>query len=114
MLNFGIPNRSQSTDIEQNSNDDISNFLTSVQSLVKVNCHNSRTNDDIVVKLVPVAKLNRKNKTKLKINYDVIARYCDVTVTFPKYDQFGAIQKLQSGRIVCKTSIITTFRITTL
>ena len=31
-------------------------------------------------------------------NYDVIA-------IFPIYDQFGAIRKPDSGRMVCKTSI---------
>ena len=30
---------------------------------------------------------------------------CDVIVIFPIYGQFGAIQKLDSGRIVCKTYI---------
>ena len=30
---------------------------------------------------------------------------CDVIVFFPIYDQFGAIQKPNSERIVCKTYI---------
>ena len=30
---------------------------------------------------------------------------CDVIVIFPIYGQFGAIRKLDSGRIVCKTYI---------
>ena len=30
---------------------------------------------------------------------------CDVIAIFPIYDQFGAIWKLDSGRIVCKTYI---------
>ena len=30
---------------------------------------------------------------------------CDVIVVFPIYDQFGAIWKPDSGRIVCKTYI---------
>ena len=30
---------------------------------------------------------------------------CDVFVIFPIYGQFGAIRKLDSGRIVCKTYI---------
>ena len=46
------------------------------------------------MKLGPVIKLDRKNKT----NYDVI-------VTFPIYDQLEAIQKLNSGLLVCKTYI---------
>ena len=28
---------------------------------------------------------------------------CDVIIIFPIYVQFGAIQKSDSGRIVCKT-----------
>ena len=30
---------------------------------------------------------------------------CDLIVIFPIYGQFGAIQKQDSGRIVCKTYI---------
>ena len=30
---------------------------------------------------------------------------CDVIVIFPIYGQFGAMRKLDSGRIVCKTYI---------
>ena len=30
---------------------------------------------------------------------------CDVIVIFPVYGQFGAIQKPDSGRIVCKTYV---------
>ena len=31
---------------------------------------------------------------------------CDVIIILPIYGQFGGIQKLDSGRIVCKTYII--------
>ena len=51
-----------------------------------------------------VTKLDRKNKRMSKtFDDDVISGYCDVIVIFPIYDQFGAIQKPDSGRIVCKT-----------
>ena len=30
---------------------------------------------------------------------------CDVIIIFPIYDQFGAIRKPDSGRIVCKTYV---------
>ena len=30
---------------------------------------------------------------------------CDVIMIFPIYGQYGAIRKLNSGRIVCKTYI---------
>ena len=36
------------------------------QSLIKENCHNSRTSDDINMKLGPVPKLDKKNKTMSK------------------------------------------------
>ena len=42
---------------------DISNFRISGQSLIKENCHNSRTSDDIDMKLGPVTKLDKKTKT---------------------------------------------------
>ena len=57
---FGIPN---SPDIGQNADLGISDFLTSGQSLIKDNCHNSRSSDDIDRKLGPVTKLDKKNKT---------------------------------------------------
>ena len=44
----------------------ISHFRISGQSLMKVNCHNSRTSDDIGMKLEPVAKLDKRNKTTSK------------------------------------------------
>ena len=56
----------QSPDIEQNSDRGIFNFWISGQSLTKVNCHNSRTSDDIEMKLVPVAKLEKTNKQRQK------------------------------------------------
>ena len=44
---FGIPNQLQSPDIGQNSDGCISNFQISGPSLIKENCHNSRTSRDI-------------------------------------------------------------------
>ena len=60
---FGIPNLAQSPDIGQNSNGDISDYQSSGQSLKKENCHNSRTSDDTDMKLGPVIKLDKRNKT---------------------------------------------------
>ena len=59
----------------------ISDFQISGQSLIKRNCQNSRTSDNIDLKLVPVTKLDKRNKTTLKKfdddaiseNYDFIA-----------------------------------------
>ena len=45
------------------SDEGISDFWISGQSLIKGNCHNSRTSDGIDMKLGPVTKLNKRNKT---------------------------------------------------
>ena len=58
------------------------------------------------MKLGSVTKLDEKNKTmSKKIDDDAMSANCDVTAIFPIYGQFGAIQKLHSGCIVCKTYI---------
>ena len=67
---FGIHNLPQSPDIGQNSDGGISDFRISGQSLIKENSHNSRTSDDIDIKLGPVTKLDKKSKTTSK-NFDV-------------------------------------------
>ena len=58
--------RPQSPDIGQNSNGGISDFRVSGQSLLKENYHNFRTSDDIDMKLGPVPKLDKRDKTTLK------------------------------------------------
>ena len=58
------------------------------------------------MKLGPVTKLDKKNKTtSKKFGDEVMSANCDVTVIFPIYGQFGAIQKPNSRSIVCKTYI---------
>ena len=58
------------------------------------------------MKLGPVTKLDKINKTTSKKFYDdVMSSNCDVIVIFPIYGQFGAIRKPYSGGIVCKTYI---------
>ena len=59
------------------------------------------------MKLRPVTKLDKRNKVTLKkkTEDDAMSANCDVTVIFPIYGQFGAIQKPDSGHIVCKTYI---------
>ena len=57
---FGVPDFPQSPDIGQNSDGGISNFQISGQSLLKENDHNSRTSDDIDIKLGQVTKLNKR------------------------------------------------------
>ena len=76
------------------------------QSLIKPNCQNSRTSDDNDMKFRPVTKLDKRNKILAKkFDDDIMSANCDVIVIFLIYDQFGAIQKPDSGCIVCKTYI---------
>ena len=83
----------------------ISYFRISAQSLLKENCHNSRTSDDIDMKLGPLTKIDKRNKATSKKNKkkkddDIMPANCDAIVIFQIYGQFGAIQKPDSGRIV--------------
>ena len=58
------------------------------------------------MKLGPVTKLDKKNKTtSKKFDNDIMSQNCDVIVIFPIYSQFGAIRKPNSGCIVSKTYI---------
>ena len=76
----------------------MSNFRISGQSLRKENWHNSRNRDDIDMKLGPVTKLDKRNKTtSKKIDDDVMLENWEVIVIFLIYGQFGAIQKPDSG-----------------
>ena len=96
----------QSPDIGQKSDGDISDFRISGQSLSKVNCHNSRTSNDVDKKLGSVTKIDKRNKTtSKKFDNVVMSANCDVVVIFPIYGQSGAIRKLDPGGIVCKTYI---------
>ena len=56
--------------------------------------------------LGPVTKLDKRNKTtSADFDNDVVLTNCDAIRIFPIYGQFGAIQKPDSGRIICKTYI---------
>ena len=82
----------------------ISDFWISGQSLIKGNCHNSRTSDGIDMKLGPVTKLDKGNKTKpKKFDHEVRSQNCDVIVIFSIYCQFGGIRNPDSGCLVCKS-----------
>ena len=51
------------------------------------------------MKIGPVTKLDKRNKTTLKkFNNDVILGNCDIIANFPIYGQFGAISMSGSGR----------------
>ena len=60
---FSIPYSLQSPDIGQNSDGGISNFWIPGQSLIKENCHNSRTSDDKNIKLAPVTDFKNVKKS---------------------------------------------------
>ena len=93
----------QYPDIRQNADGGISDFWISGQSLIKEDCHNSRTSDDIDMKLGAVTKLYERNKTtSKKFNSEVMLENFDVIVIFPICGQFGAIRKPDSGRTDCK------------
>ena len=96
----------QSSDIGQNSDGGISDFRISGQSFIKENCHSSWVSDDIDMKLGPVNKLDKRNKTgsKKTCRWPHVSNY-GVIIIFPIYCQFGAIRKPDSGLIVCKTNI---------
>ena len=69
--------------MEKISDEGISDFWISGQSLIKGNCHNSRTSDGIDMKLGPVTKLDKRNKTKSKkFDHDVMPQNCDVIAIF--------------------------------
>ena len=92
----------------------ISIFWNSAQSLIKEKCHNSRTSNDIDMKLGPLLKLGKRNtmskkKKKKKNDNDIISANCEVIVIFMIY-QSGAIWKFNFGCMICKTfSLIETF-----
>ena len=110
MLNLvSLTFRYITTDIGQNSDGAIFDFRIFGQSLIKENCHNSRTSDDIGMKLRPVTKRTKRNKTTSK----KMAGMCEVIVIFPFYGQFEKIREPDSGHIVCETfSLIVTFYLT--
>ena len=58
------------------------------------------------MKLGPVTNLNKRNITmSKKIDDGVMSTSCEIVFIFLIYDQFGAIRKPDSGRMVCKTKI---------
>ena len=72
----------KSPDIWQNANGDISNLRVSSQSLTNKNCCNSRASNDIDMKFGAVTKLDKRNMTVKKIDYDVMLAHCDIIVIF--------------------------------
>ena len=58
------------------------------------------------MKLGPVTKLDKRNKTtSKKFDVDVMSENCDVIVIFWIFGQFGAIRRLDFGYRVCKSYV---------
>ena len=67
------------------------------QSLIKENCHNSRTSHDINTRLGPVTILGKINKATLKrTGDDPMSVNRDFIIIFSSYGQLGAIGKPDS------------------
>ena len=71
-------------------------FPISGQSLIKENCHNSKTSDDIDMKLGPVTKLDQRNKMTLK---NLAMTPCSQIVTSLLFFQFIANLEQSGSRI---------------
>ena len=58
------------------------------------------------MKLGPVSKLDKRNKTTSK-NFDdyIMSGNCDVIVIFQIFGQFGAVRRQDSGHRVCKSYV---------
>ena len=73
----------QSPDIKQNSDEGLSDFRISSQSLIKINCHNYRTSKDIDIEFGPVTKLDKRDKAISKnIDSGVMLVNWDAAVFF--------------------------------
>ena len=59
------------------------------------------------MKLGPVTKLDKRNKTtSKKFDDNVMSENCDVIVIFRIFGQFGAIGRPDSGERVCKSYVL--------
>ena len=65
-VKLGVPNSASLYTLGQTQTGVISNFQISGQSFIKVNCHNSRTSDDIDMKLGPATKIDKRNMATSK------------------------------------------------
>ena len=58
------------------------------------------------MKLGPVTKLGKKNKTALKnFDDDVMSENCNVTVIYQIFCQFGVVQMLDCGHKISKSYV---------
>ena len=106
---FSICNLPQSPDIGRNWDRGISDFRISGQSFLKENWHNSRTRNDIDMKLGPVTKLEKRNKTMSK---NLTVRSCWQMVTSLSFFQFMANMEQSRSWIQDAQSVKLTFSLT--
>ena len=76
----------------------ISRFL--VKSPINKNCQNSRTNDDIDLKLEPVTKLDKRHTISKKFDNDIVLGNFDVIITFTISGCFRANWNPDYGHMV--------------
>ena len=58
------------------------------------------------MKLTPVTKLDKRNKTtSKKFDYEIMSKNCGVIVIFWTFGQFGAVRRSDSGHRVCKSHV---------
>ena len=82
-----------------NSDEGVSGFQISGESLINENCHNSRNSNKIDIELGPVTKLDNKNTvTSKKFDSNFMSTNYVVIIIFVIYDEFVAIRKPDSGR----------------
>ena len=93
-----IPNLPQSSDIGQKSEAGISDFRISCKFLAKANCHDSRTMDDIDMKLGPVTKLYKRYKIMSKKKLTITS--CRQIVTSLSISRFVANLEQSPSRIL--------------
>ena len=56
------------------------------------------------MKLGPVTKIDKRNKTtSKKFDDDFMSEHCDAIVIIRIFGQFGAVQRPDSGHKVCKS-----------
>ena len=59
------------------------------------------------MKLGPVTKLDKRNKTtSKKFDDNVMSENCDVIVIFRIFGNFGAVWRLDSGHRVCRSYVL--------
>ena len=93
---------------EKDDDHDNSDLRILGQSLIKGNCHNYRTSDDIDMELGPITKLDKRNKTTSKKLAMTSLPFFQITANL---EQSGSrIPEVQSVKLMF--SLIVTFHLT--